>query len=306
MPDDIEYVSASGTVVDFLSGEPVTGVTLEGVDLTGGVIEVDGSDFVVSKILPHSVFRLRASSASHITTISAVVAVEEDDVAGLTLQVVSSQLVDDAYSAAGVGRTGGVVVSRLFDSATTAPADGVVREAFTVGDAVVFLDGENEVSSVAPASTSSGIALILNVDPGLVTLESGAAAHTFVASPTRVESGVVSIVDVEVGGEAPEIPTGMLFEADIMPIFAARGCNNCHQGSGPGRQQGGFSLNGNSSTRYEQVLMRVDLDVPADSLLLHKPSFEDPWDGHQIVFASTADADYLTMLGWIMDGAPLN
>ena len=307
VPEEIAYVSASGTVVDFLTGDPVTDLTIKAVDLAGGSeVEINGADFVVSKILPHSVFRLEVSSATHATTISAVIGVEDTDVAGLTLEVVSSTLIDDAYDTAGIGRAGGVLVSRLFDADTAAPVEGVAADAFAIGEAVVFLDSTRQVSDVAPASTSSGIALILNVPPGLREIESAAAEHSFIAAPTRVVNGVASIVDIEVGGEPPQIPTGVDFETDVMPIFARQGCENCHQGDGPGRKQGGFSLNGDAPARYGAVFARVDVDNPEDSLLLRKPRFEDPWDGHQIVFATRADPDYLTMLGWIMEGAPSN
>jgi hypothetical protein len=303
-PDGIDRVIASGAVVDFVTGEPVTGVSLESVDLTGGEIATDDSSFTISEILPHSVFRLRVSAAGYATTITELISVETADVDGLTVEVIASQLIGDAYAEAQIARSGGIMAGRLFDTGTGDPVGGVAAEAFTDGEAAVFLGADQQIVDDAPATTSTGVALVLNVTPGLIDLESGVGVHSFIPPTTRVEDGVVSIVDVEVGADPPPIPTDVYLDPDVMDVFTARGCLGCHSGGGPGQTQGGFGLNGDLETRHDAVLMRVDLDAPEQSLLLRKPSFEDPPDSHQIIFANRYDPDYLIMLGWIIDGAP--
>jgi hypothetical protein len=184
------------------------------------------------------------------------------------------------------------------------PMAGVAGDAFALGEATVFLDGSYEVLPQAPATTSSGVAIALNVTSGLHEIESALTEHQFFGANVRIDDSVVSIVDVDVGVDPPELPAGMSFEGDVMTVFEQRGCNNCHQGNGPGRQQGGFSLNGSPEARHAEVLLRVDLDNPEQSIFLRKPSFEDPPDGHQSVFANQYDADYMKLLSWIEDGAP--
>jgi hypothetical protein len=52
---------------------------------------------------------------------------------------------------------------------------------------------------------------------------------------------------------------------------------------------------------------RVSLMMPKDSLVLTMPSFEDPPDAHpNVTFAGPGDPDYLTLLGWITEGALQN
>ena len=279
-------------------------MTVEAVDIPGAQVEVDGSSFTVTNVLPQSVFRLRISSPTHAVTLSALIEVGDDAVADLVLSAVSSSLIDSAYAAAGTGPSGGVIVARLVDGTTGEPVSGVTRDAIGFGDATVFLDSTNTLAPEAPASTASGVGIALNVPEGLVEIVSSVPEHVFIAPIVRVESDVASVVDIEVGLEPPPLPANMDFESDILPVFDAQGCNNCHQGSGDGKIDGGFSLNGSPTTRYDQVMLRVDLDNPEDSLFLRKPSFEDPPDGHQIVFANQYDPDFMKMRSWVLDGAP--
>ena len=56
------------------------------------------------------------------------------------------------------------------------------------------------------------------------------------------------------------------------------------------------------SGRHQVV--RVNLAAPAESLMLTLPSKEDPPDVHpNSTFLSSSDPDYLTILGWIREGA---
>ena len=299
--DGVVHVSVRGTVVDFVGGAEIDGATLELVDLPGGEIAVSGSEFTITGVLAQSVFRVRATAASYATTLSALISVGDDDVDGELVELVAQSLVDDAYADAGISPSGGILAARLFDPSIGAPAAGVEEAAFTDGPATAFLGTNLEVFSGAPATTDTGIAFVLNVAEGLVEMQSGVGEHFFTADATRVEDGSVSIVDIDVGVDPPQIPANVFFDPDVLAVFAAKGCNGCHRGANPG--QPFFSLNGDTQARYQTTLSKIDQTTPDVSLLLNKPRFEDPPDAHQIVFANRYDPDYLTLLGWISNGA---
>ena len=112
------------------------------------------------------------------------------------------------------------------------------------------------------------------------------------------------------------IPTGVSFSQDITPNFERRGCVICHSGSRIGKDLGGLHLNGEANKMYKELVeeisenhakTRVDLAIPAESLMLTFPSKEDPPDiQSNITFLSSADPDYLLILGWITEGALKN
>lgn len=122
---------------------------------------------------------------------------------------------------------------------------------------------------------------------------------------------------VHAGGSAPPFS----FPRDVGGILTKRGCNNqeCH-GSVKGR--GGFKLSANALYPRDdhewivqggvyQVLSpeplgsrksRIDLKHPEDSLLLTKPTMEEPHGGGERL--SRDSADYRTLVEWIRAGAP--
>ncbi len=124
---------------------------------------------------------------------------------------------------------------------------------------------------------------------------------------------------VRVLGPGPKRPFS--FSRDIGAILTRRGCNgsDCH-GSVIGR--GGFKLSKNAADPVEdhrwlvkggtyQVLTaeskgketpRIELDEPAKSLLLLKPTMSIPHGGGERF--RLGSPDYLTLLEWIRSGAP--
>ena len=99
----------------------------------------------------------------------------------------------------------------------------------------------------------------------------------------------------------------------MTPIFETRGCVNCHDGSGIGKDLGELHLNGEEQKMYRELaeevsptygVLRVDRVTPLQSLVLTMPSREDPPDAHpNVTFAGPTDPDYLIILGWISEGA---
>jgi len=104
-------------------------------------------------------------------------------------------------------------------------------------------------------------------------------------------------------------PLVVSFLADVHPIFTARTCTGCHGASG------GLDLSGAAATVHAALFTggnsgsAVDLGTAANSLILTKPL--DPGQGGTphgggAIFGTTADADYQTILAWILQGAANN
>lgn len=305
LPPDAEVLTMSGTIVDFVTGEPVTDVTaLEGVDLSDGDITVDGSTFTITGMVPFSIFRLKATSPTHEVTISGLLAIDDVDVTDAVIEVVPTALIDEAYDTTFRGRRDGVIVARLVDGNTGEPMTGVAEGAFPVGDVIRFLDASWAVSRDAPISLDPGIALLLNVEPGLITLESQLPEHLFLSPKVRVEGSVVTLVDIDVGLEPPPLPMDVAFDPDVVGVFDSRGCAFCHRDTLLWNPPNGFDLGGTTDERYDQVMNgRVVVMDPDASLLLRKPSFEEADDNHQIVFENEYDPDSMILQAWILDGA---
>jgi hypothetical protein len=102
------------------------------------------------------------------------------------------------------------------------------------------------------------------------------------------------------------------FSRQIVPIFSARGCVNCHSGGGIGKDQGNLTLAGSSNLIYKELVeerpnTRVRVAAPETSLVLTMPSAEVPPDAHpNVTFTGPRDPDYLKLLVWIREGAKQN
>jgi len=134
-------------------------------------------------------------------------------------------------------------------------------------------------------------------------------------SPKR--DGATKLI-VEAGGLVAEAPVTVTdaaksrpvsFRLDVMPIFMKHGCNNgsCH---GAARGKDGFMLSlfgydpAGDYFRLTRAIVgrRVDLAVPAKSLLLEKATAAVPHTGGKL-FDEKHD-DYKTILKWLAAGAP--
>jgi hypothetical protein len=278
--DEIPSLSASGSIVDFSTGDALTGgatVSADGL-VPAPTISVTGSNFEITGIPPFSNFHLLAGSPpDYRSTYSTVVLVEDTNRTGLVVEALSEDFIDSLYSTFGVTEANGtsLVVAKLVDDqgAPVADVEAAAFELPATTDGPYFLDADKAPDALLTKSSSSGYV----VDGALV------------------------------------IPTGVSFSADITPLFEDRGCTVCHSGSGPGKDLGGLHLNGESNKMYKELVeevsakhakVRVDIGIPADSLMLTFPSKEDPPDIHpNVTFLSSSDPDYLLMLGWITEGA---
>ncbi len=169
---------------------------------------------------------------------------------------------------------------------TRTPADGVEADA----------TGSCSLHSLSPA--------IASVDNGrVVALAPGEAVVEAVCGDASARA------EVRVGKQAAA-EMGVDFTRDLLSIFTTKGCNGsgCH-GSPAG--QNGFKLSlyaADPAADHRAIVAeaegrRVNLEDPAGSLLLQKPTFQVAHGGGHLM-APESD-EYKTILQWLEQGAPL-
>jgi hypothetical protein len=323
-PDnDVTTVTVSGAVVDFLDATPLEGATVSTDGLSPApTVSVTGSEFKVEGVAPFSTFHLLGSSPpDYRSTYNAVIEVGDADLPGVTLVALSEDYIDGLYSDFGVTPSNGtsLILAELID-ADGNPASGIPAAAFDLPEGMSgphFLDADREAAPELGSSSESGYVVFFEVQPGLISLSAkpdSGYAMTMADSPVAERAATLATISV-INGEI-EVPTGVSFSQDVVPIFSKRGCDMCHDGGGIGKDLGGLHLNGAADKMYKEIVQeisgnlgkaRVDLETPEASAILTYPSREDPPDGHpNSTFLSGADPDYLMILGWIKEGALQN
>jgi hypothetical protein len=318
--DTVATISVSGTVVDFLSGDALDGATVSTDGLSPApTVSVTGSDFTITGVAPFSSFNLLASSPpGYRSTYNAIIETGDEDVAGVTLMALSEDFIDQMHTEFGVQPADGtsLILAQLLDAEGN-PVAGVPGDAFALTPSMTgpfFLDADRAPDANLGSSSASGYVVVFDIEPGLVSftaLADSGYAMTMADSPVAERAATLATIEVT-SGEI-EIPTGVSFSQDVAPIFETRGCVLCHDGGGVGKDLGGLHLNGAPDKMYKEVVeevsanlgvSRVNLEKPADSILLTFPSREDPPDEHpNATFLSNTDPDYLIILGWITEGA---
>jgi hypothetical protein len=146
-------------------------------------------------------------------------------------------------------------------------------------------------------------------DPAIARVESAAVVAV---SPGEVEiraacDGAEAAIMVTVGQHA----AGAMqvdFARDLLSILTTKGCNgsSCH-GSPAGQNGFKLSLYGADPAADHRMIVeaadgrRVNLEKPAESLLLQKPTFAIAHGGGQLM--TTESDEYHTLLAWIEQGA---
>jgi hypothetical protein len=230
--------------------------------------------------------------------------------------VVSDAFIASLASGFGVtpSATKGIVLLHLVDAAGQ-PAAGVAATNFTIAgtNGPHFLDAAMMPAAAASTSSSSGWVVFFDVPPGVIGLSQGVSVSVTIDMPALPAAGnVVTIADGKVTAGAPVLPSNVSFSRQIVPIFSARGCVNCHSGGGIGKDQGNLTLAGSSNLIYKELVeerpnTRVRVAAPETSLVLTMPSAEVPPDAHpNVTFTGPRDPDYLKLLVWIREGAKQN
>lgn len=308
-------VSVHGRVVDFQTGSAVaaTDLTISGIAPLPAV-DLQGTSFTLSGVTQSSAFSVLVVAAGHRSTLSQVVVTTAS--VDIALPVVAESFVTGLATAFGVAPSSakGIVLLHLVD-ATGKPRAGVAAADFTIAGTAGprFLDASMMPATAATASTASGWAVFFDVPAGLAGLSQGLSAATTIDMPVLpVAAGVVTIADGVVSAGAPVLPSKVSFATQIVPIFSARGCVNCHAGGGIGKDQGNLTLAGSANLIYKELVeerpnTRVRVATPETSLVLTMPSREDPPDAHpNVTFTGPRDPDYLKLLVWIREGAKQN
>jgi hypothetical protein len=125
------------------------------------------------------------------------------------------------------------------------------------------------------------------------------------SSVSKLDSGEIKLKPVfkpmveRLMNRTEEVPH---FQRHVIPLLGRLGCNsrNCH-GSFQGR--GGFRLSMfgyDFDIDHENVAERIDLDHPAESLILNKPTSEDEHEGGKRLLPGSWEQDMLRR--WIAGG----
>lgn len=321
-PSEQGGVKVSGSVRDFRSGDPLEGsvsVSTQGLS-PAPTATVTGADYVLDNVISDSVFYVLAGAPpTHRQTFGPAVEVDVDDVPNVDIDVVAEDYLAELSEAFGVTPTAatGVLLVQAVDEAGD-PAAGVEGSAIIAPDGAVgpfFLDENLDPDTTASETSASGWVVFFEVESGLVGLTANEAAGiTLEMALTPIAPATVSLATMTFVDGGVDLPTNVSFSQEVRPIFQLRGCENCHSGSGPGRDLGNLTLDGSVNLIYRELRqelavtsttqLRIDLESPEDSLLLTMPSAEDPPDGHpNITFAGPFDPDYLKILVWIREGA---
>jgi hypothetical protein len=294
------------------------------IDMTPApTVTVTGATFSIAQVQPFSVFGLVVSATAYRTTYDPIVRIDGAALTGVHAVAVAEADLTQISSGFGVTPTAGKgIVLAHFVDAMGNPVSGIPTASIAVGGAAPPTTPRVLASDKAPmmgatATSGGGYVVLYDVAPGPLALSATTASgYTFVAPIATVAADAVTLVDVVATVGAPKTPVGVSFTKDVIPIFSARGCVNCHSGGGIGRTLGGLMLDGGKPNVYKQLTqdvspnfgtVRVNLATPEKSLVLTMPGYENPPDPHPIVvFASTADPDYQKIFVWIKEGAKNN
>ncbi len=326
-PGEVETFSVQGTVVDFQTGEALSGsstVSTSGLE-PPPTVSVTGAEFTLVGVPPASVFHILAGNPpNYRSTYNVATVVDDADVDGVEAMVLSEAFLTELSTTFGVTPAGGtsVLVARAQDE-NGEPVAGIPAAAFQIDNAApvsgpFFLDADLAPDPAANETSDSGWVVFFAIQPGLVTVNAApGAGYTLVmsASPSAATAATVAEIEVTLG-DAIELPMNVSLSQDVMPLFERRGCTACHSGGGIGKDLGNLTLDGSANLVYRELteeispnhqVTRVNLEDPEASLLLTLPSPESPPDPHpNVTFASPLDPDYLILQVWIEEGALKN
>lgn len=184
----------------------------------------------------------------------------------------------------------------------------------TVGSPAVRLDGTASLFAQTyhwqiQSTPLTGMAALDYPDsprPLLTTNADGDYNLSLTVSNSHGTSDPVSVV-VTINGGAPA-PSSLTFVNDIAPILGSvsgANCSGCHNASSPYPGIPVWYFASDNPYVYRDVLARVNLVDPENSLLLMKPTTSRHGGGVQIDLSTVAgQAKYQTILEWVRAGAP--
>lgn len=323
-------LSVAGRTLDYFTGEPLTDAQLstEGMnpDLSG---TSDGTGaYQLDDVPPGSVFYVSASRTNYRPSRNVEVRVAEASVTGSDVHLVSVNDSRRQYTTLNLTPTAGraVMFANLLKNNGT-PLEGVPIADITLVDALAapvgvgpFFFGANgdlvSNATLAVSTAFDGRARVgfLDVPPGLYTLKvnyldgQGAPATYEVPITTVADGATLARTGT---GEEPPPPAQRTFTGDIhmrlqRASLGGLGCANCHTANGVAAL---LQFDLPVAEAHAAIIARPGVIAPpataAQSLLLTKPLYEDPPNHPNATFLTALDPDYLVILEWIEQGAPL-
>jgi hypothetical protein len=318
----IDELTVSGTVIGF-DDEAISGsatVTATGLN-PPPTISVTGADFEITGVAPFSVFQiLSGAPPDYPNHYNVATEVEDADVSGVQARVVSETFLaamQTEFNVTPAAGTGIIIGHVIADDGSA--RDAIAGSVFEINGAApptspFFLDAANAPDAALTETSTSGWIVFYDVPAGLAAFTAaGGSGYSIVAAQSPVAANVVTLADITVNDGELVLPVNVSFANDVVPIFSKRGCEVCHSGNSIGADLGQLALNGGANKIYRELaeelspthgVTRVNLETPNESLVLTMPSLENPPDAHpNVTFTGTADPDYLTLLGWITEGA---
>jgi mono/diheme cytochrome c family protein len=318
------YATLSGEVKGWFSLEAVNGVTLStvGTDpvITGAADGPQGSYGLEVPVA--GIFWIKAAKPGYPSTYE-YVRMPQGDYPNKTAYIISDEQL--AAMAAAYGKTVnpacGTVLAEVKNPQNQGQKDITALTLLGVSyEGPYFLGPQNQAAADRTYSSASGRALFFNVcDTGGQVASPGAIAQLTVDQPgypvqapafLNIYAGGATrgVVVVEPNGVVVEPPPDDIidFKDEIYPIFVQQACAACHAPGGAAAGSGLY-FDGPAENVYAALRegnQRVNLQYPADSLVLSKPLYEEPPNHPNASFPSVNYPDYQTIYRWINQGAP--
>lgn len=334
---DPALLSVSGKTVDYFTSTPLESVTLGTEGMTPAASgSSDATGNYELRVPPGSVFYASAARANYRPTRSAPIRVAGDSLVMTDLTLVSVNDSRRQYTSLGLTPTAGrAVLFGLLIRNNGMPLEGIPLADITLVDAQqapvglgpYFFGANGDLVSNATLAVSTAFAGkarvgFLDVPPGTYTLKVTYTAGTGGGGGTpeirTYEIPIEAIADgatlaMTGGGDDDMTPPAgaRTFTLDVYPRLqkaanGGLGCANCHTAGGVAAiLQYDLPL----ADAYAAITGLPGVVNPAataaQSLLLTKPLYEDPPNHPNATFLTTLDPDYIVILEWIQQGAPL-
>lgn len=331
-----ERVPITGSVEEldgWLSGAPVPveGASVEALGVYGvqpATSNADGSYEI--EVPQNGRVILSISKPGHLSSFE-VIAIGDRYVEAQT-----TYLASESYAAA-IGDAYGVdagqyalLVGRVLDDADR-PVDGVTAAGFTVEGAnfrgPYLLRGDGQPDSTVTETENGLFVVFVEVPQGSDSIDLSIKAQreyegtTYYYGPrsAKVFQGGLALAAVSETGRDVEPPPPQIenidFDTQVYPLLLSvfeggLGCTGCHTNANGAAPAAGLNLYGGPAAAYAALDPasypdRVNLDAPAESLLLTKPLYEveGPQDHPIFAFLSSDDPQYQIIYNWIREGA---
>jgi hypothetical protein len=324
-------LTVAGRALDYFTAEPLPDVQLASEGMNPEVsATTDGiGNFLLEDVPPGSVFYVSASRTNYRPTRNTEVRVEGEPVTGAEVLAVSVNDSRRQYTTLNLTPTAGravLFVNLLKNNGD--PLDGIPLADITL------VDGQNAPVGVGPFFFGANGDLVSNIElavstifngkaragfldvpPGSYTLkvaytDGGGLPQTFEVPVTTIADGATLSRTGGMGGMGP-MPGQRTFTADVHPRLqrasaGGLGCANCHNAAGVAAV---LPFDGTPADVHAAMLLRPGVIAPPQeaetSLLLTKPLYEDPPNHPNATFLTPLDPDYIVIMEWISQGAPI-